>query len=64
MSRTTRLVLARKPGEWFTLTLDGVEVKVTLSEVKAGRARVLIESPEQCVVLRGELCDRQPGEGE
>lgn len=66
-----RLVLNRRVGEQVRLTLrrgasvdallDQLEdegVWITVAEIEGGRARLIVEAPDELLVLRDELVER------
>lgn len=48
------LILVRKPGESLCVTVDGVEVWVTVSATERGRAVLVVDAPPGVRVDREE----------
>lgn len=53
----TQLILARKVGESFRISMNGTEAEITVAMVGGNSVALLIETPERNLVLRKELAD-------
>jgi carbon storage regulator CsrA len=54
------LVVSRKKHESIVVRIAGVDIKITLVEVKSlHAARIGIDAPPEALILREELLDRQ-----
>jgi sRNA-binding carbon storage regulator CsrA len=53
----TELVLARKQGEGFTVSMNGTTCEITILYVANNTVALLIETPEKNLVLRKELVE-------
>lgn len=51
------LVLSRKPGERIKVEIGGQEIVIALVAMRGGKARIGIEAPMECKILREEITD-------
>lgn len=49
------LLIARKPGEAFTLQIGDIAVRVVLLDIREGRVNLGIDAPAEVRILRDEL---------
>jgi len=49
------LVLTRRVEEGMTLQIEGLTIHVRLLEIQGDQARLGIEAPRRCTILRDEL---------
>lgn len=53
------LVLSRKPDESILLKIGDVEARITLVEIRGGKARIGITAPQEVTILREELLNKK-----
>lgn len=58
------LVLSRKPEESITITVDGVEIIVTVVRVDHGVTRLGVEAPASVRIRRSELQPKESDRGQ
>ena len=51
----SRLVISRKPQESFVIDCNGVQVQITLVEIRNDKARLAIVAPRDAHIWRTEL---------
>jgi len=51
----SRLVISRKPQESLVIDCNGVQVQITLVEIRNDKARLAIVAPRDVHILRSEL---------
>jgi carbon storage regulator CsrA len=51
----SRLVISRKPQESLVIDCNGVQVQITLVEIRNDKARLAIVAPRDAHILRSEL---------
>ena len=51
----SRLVISRKPQESFVIDCNGVQVQITLVEIRNDKSRLAIVAPKDVHILRSEL---------
>ena len=52
------LVLERKEGESIVLTVDDMEIEITVAVANHGRSKLQIEAPQEVNIVRKELIER------
>ena len=51
----SRLVISRKPQQSFVIDCNGVQVQITLVEIRNDKSRLAIVAPRDAHILRAEL---------
>jgi len=51
----SRLVISRKPQQSFVIDCNGVQVQITLVEIRNDKSRLAIVAPKDVHILRSEL---------
>jgi len=51
----SRLVISRKPQQSFVIDCNGVQVQITLVEIRNDKSRLAIVAPRDAHILRSEL---------
>ena len=51
----SRLVISRKPQQSLVIDCNGVQVQITLVEIRNDKARLAIVAPRDAHILRSEL---------
>lgn len=57
----SRLVISRKPQQSLTIDCNGVQVQITLVEIRNDKARLAIVAPRDAHILRSELKEGEYG---
>jgi len=56
----SRLVLSRKRGQSITIAdVDGGEITITIGKITGTKASVIVDAPQDKLVLRSELAPKQ-----
>ena len=53
------LVLTRKKNDVVVVTVGGVDVLVTIAEIRGDRVRIGFTAPQEVSIMRQELIDQQ-----
>ena len=57
----SRLVISRKPQQSFVIDCNGVQVQITLVEIRNDKSRLAIVAPRDAHILRSELKEGEYG---